>query len=424
MKEDLLQFIWKFKLLNQQNLTTLDGEQLEVISSGLENNADGPDFLNARVKIGSQVWAGNVEIHVNSTDWIKHKHSTNPKFKNLILHVVYKHDVEIEELTFQKTPTLELTGKLNNELLSRYLELMSSQLWVPCANRISEVSELNIKLWLQRLLVERLERRTQFIDSILEENQYDWNQAFMEVLFRSFGFKKNADTMQLLANKIGYQALKSELETDDYSLDALIIGSSGFLPETANHFYIVSLIQRFQFQKAKYKIEPLKAAQWIKGGVRPGNQPFTRLIQLLSFLKSIDFPFLNLFGSPIKEKDIENHCTKPSGYWSSHTKIEHPSIQGVSKIGKVSMQSVLINGILPFQFYYARYTKNEALADNVLETFSDLKSEENSIITKWKSLGLKSNNAFDSQALLELKNNYCSEKKCLICAIGNQILKR
>ena len=423
MKEELLHFIWKFKLIDNQKLQTLSGISISIIQPGLENNSDGPDFLNARVKIGNEEWVGNVEIHINSSDWLKHNHSDNPKYKNIILHVVYFEDKEIEELTFQKTPTLELKGKLSLKLIDHYQSLMTNRKWIPCQDEIKTVDDFIVNSWLDRLLIERIERKTEFVQSIFEKSSFDWNQTFFVVLCRGFGFKKNAEGFSILANRIGFKVLQKEYNHGAESVEALFLGTAGFLPESSNHFYIQKLIKLFTYHKSKYSIEVMESKLWVRGGVRPANQPFVRIIQLINFLVSLGRPLLELIGNQILVETQKVLKTDSSGYWKSHDRIENPKVNGIRPMGEKSVDGILINSILPFQFFYARWIKDKNLMNKSTELFETISPEENVIITNWKSIGIKAKSAGKTQSLIELKNNYCSEKKCLFCNIGSQILK-
>jgi len=423
VKEELLHFIWKFKLKAGQQLQTLTGESINIVHSGVENNSDGPDFLNARVKIGNEEWIGNVEIHINSSDWYKHKHSDNPKYKNIILHVVYFEDKEVEELTYQKIPTLELKGKLSLKLIDQYKNLMTNRKWIPCQDEIKTVDDFIINSWLDRLLIERIERKTEFVQSIFENSGFDWNQTFFEVLCRGFGFKKNAEGFNTLANRIGFTAFQKEKELSSENIEALFLGTAGFLPEVSNHFYIQKLCRLFAYQKSKYGIEVMESKLWIKGAVRPANQPFVRIIQLINFLISIDRPLLEIIGTQILTEISSGLKMNSIGYWKSHDRIEQPKVNGIKSMGDKSVDGILINSILPFQFFYAKWIKDENLMNKSIDLFEGIRPEENTIVKSWESIGVKAVSAGKTQSLIELKNSYCSEKKCLFCSIGSKILK-
>ena len=407
----------------EQQLQTLSGESITIVHSGIENNSDGPDFLNARVKIGNEEWVGNVEIHINSSDWSKHKHSDNPKYKNIILHVVYCEDQEIEELTFQKISTLELKGKLSLKLIDQYKNLMTNRKWIPCQDDIQTVDDFIVNSWLDGLLVERIERKTEFVQSIFEKSGFDWNQTFFEVLSRGFGFKKNAEVFNTLANRIGFTAFQKEKEISSENIEALFLGTAGFLPEVSNHFYIQKLSKLFAYQKSKYGIDVMESKLWIKGAVRPANQPFVRIIQLINFLSSIERPLIDLIGTQILTEISSGLKIDSIGYWKSHDRIEHPKVNGIKPMGKKSVDGILINSILPFQFFYAKWIKDENLMNKSIDLFEVIPPEENAIVKSWKSIGFKAKSAGKTQSLIELKNSYCSEKKCLFCSIGSKILK-
>lgn len=419
--EDLIQFIWNTQSYKRSLLTT-DKQDVQVIHQGEVNSADGPDFFNAKVRIGDKLWAGNVEVHTRSSDWLKHGHSENKKYRKLILHVVYFHDVEIDELIYEKVPTVELSQFFDLAQMNKLYELTRNNYWIPCEKEITKISFNAFDSWQKKLLHHRINRKVIDLKQVFTSCEYNWEQAFYTVLLTSYGLKSNSTAMDLLAKRLPYSVLLKERRVGREYLEAIVFGVSGFLPSRSNHFYVNRLIDTFSFQKKKYKIEPMTPDNWKRGGVRPGSQPFVRLVQLTTFLFNAPENLMDLLSENmlVDLKGLFN--SKHSEYWRSHIFFEQPRVNGINRVGKSMRDLILINGMLPFLYFYGDFTKNDYLKKQSVSLYDQLPGEKSKMIENWRSLGVNVKTAAATQGLIELKNEYCSQKKCLFCDIGNQIL--
>ena len=426
MNEEFLYFVWKFSLHSAQ-LTGTQSESIKVLKPGTLNPFSGPDFSNAKIYIDGTVWAGNVEIHYKSSDWIKHGHSTDKAYDSIILHVVYENDVEIEELTFRKIPTVELRGRMNEKVLDRYAKFQKKNAFIPCENEISKVPEIIISSFKDRLLVERLESKSDLILSDLEETNRDWEEVFYRVLMRSFGFKANAEAMHQLSRMLPLRILWKHKHNEE-EFHALLFGVSGLLPSKGDE-YVTRLNTHYFHLKRKWSLESLNPAIWKRSGVRPANFPTLRLAQIASVLLKNEnylFSVLTDLARQNKLNQIKDlFKIEVSQYWRNHVVFsekegKNPYVQ----LGASSLDAVLINGVLPSLFHWSREMGQIENEEKALELYYSIKGEENSVIKKWRKLGISVKSSRDSQALLQLKNIYCSNKKCLLCHVGGYLLKR
>ena len=423
MKEDFLHYIWKYKLFNTSDLLTQNNEQIEIINFGIHNSDAGPDFFNGKVKIGKTKWAGNIEIHINSSDWIKHQHQSDKAYDNVVLHVVYNHDGNIIDKDGNPLPTLELKELLNEALIYKYNSLIQSKDWIPCGQQIRMVDEFVINLWLNRLAIERLERKTIAIEETLKLNKNNWEETFYQYLFKYFGLKINEHPFELLAKNTPLKLIEKHNKLS--SIESLLYGQSGYLEESITDDYYNKLKIEYQFLKTKFNLTPLDKSLWKLLRLRPNNFPVIRIAQLAKLLCNRP----RLFAVIIKAESVkelqELFNVHVSEYWNSHYQFgEKGKNSTPKKLGINTVNNILINVVVPFIFVYGRSTQNEQLISKSLMILENIKAENNSIIRNWAELGLKPNNAMETQSLIELKNNYCSQKKCLNCSIGNQIIQQ
>ena len=422
MKEDFLHYIWKYKLFNTSNLITQNSEQIEIISFGIHNTDAGPDFFNGKVKIGKAIWAGNIEIHINSSDWLKHKHQVDKAYDNVVLHVVYNNDTVINDKDGNELPTIELKGLIDENLINKYNNLVQSKDWIPCGNQIKTVDEFTINSWINRLAIERLERKSAEIQETLKLNKNNWEETFYQYLFKYFGLKVNALPFELLAKNTSLKII--EKHNSLFSIEALLYGQAGYLDEEIKDEYFIKLKKEYRFLKSKFDLAPLDKSLWKLLRLRPANFPSIRISQLANLLSNHSRLFSKIIETD-SVKDLQEHFrVQASDYWSTHYQF------GVvvkdkknKKIGTNTINNIIINVIVPFTFVYGKAKQNEALVNKSLNLLENIKAENNSIIKNWTELGIKSTNAMQTQSLIELKNNYCSQKKCLNCSIGNQIIQ-
>ncbi|MFH2096366.1 MAG: DUF2851 family protein [Bacteroidota bacterium] len=420
MNEAFFQYLWERKLFRHQGIITDTGEKIIIVHPGKKNTDAGPDFLNARIKIGNTIWAGNVEIHKKSSDWYHHRHHTDPAYSNVILHVVEKNDRQVMRDNGEIIPAIELV--YDQKIEGRYRRLLESSSWVACAKELPETDPFIICFWLTALLVERLEEKTGKIRTVLLENRNDWEETFYRILARNFGFRLNSEPFEMLACKTPLKYI-SRLKYHPLKVEALLLGQAGFLAETyLFEDYYTALKKEYGFLSAKYSLKALPAHTWKFSRSRPANFPTIRLAQFASLLCNAD----RLFSKIIEMSSIEGLYklfeVKASAYWNTHYHFDKISHNREKVLGRDSINILLINTVIPFIFLYGQIRDDEYLKERALSFMEQIPPEKNSITAGWETAGVKSSNAADSQALLQLKSNYCNQKKCLNCQIGNKLI--
>lgn len=422
MNEDLFQYLWKNALFLPQNLKTTKGEQVTVINTGIHNTDAGPDFLEAKIKIGNTIWVGNVELHLKTSDWQKHKHHTNPIYANIILHVVYENDNVAQE--HQAFETLELKNNLPQELIEKYYHTFSLVTQIPCGKRATDAPPIVWKLWEERLLAERFERRKAEWQQLWQAQKNDWRKLLYYRLAANFGFKTNRDAFLQLALSIPLNIL--EKHSDNLQqIEAILFGQSGLLQTCKHDDYTQKLEREYNFFRRKYELTPLLPTIWKFLRLRPSNFPTIRIAQFAQVIYSNK----NLFAKFMEIKKVDELIpllqVTASSYWNNHYKLGEISTDNTPKnIGTDAINNIAINTIAPMQYIYAQLQGNNNLLESSRALLSTTKSENNNIIKEWKSLGIKSHSADTSQALIELYDQYCAAKKCLQCSIGNSLMKR
>ncbi|WP_428328910.1 DUF2851 family protein [Mucilaginibacter sp.] len=422
--EDFLHYVWKFRLFERAGLQTNDGEELEIFSAGLPNSDSGPDFQNARVRIGQTVWAGNVEVHLSSSDWKKHNHHTDDAYNNVILHVVYRDDEPLILTNGRHVPTLELQNRISDNLYQRYHHLIyGNQSIIPCEANIGSVDGLTLHNWLTRVLVERLEKKSAAVIDALNINRGDWEETFYQFLAANFGFKINALPFELLAKSLP-QIILAKHKNSAMQIEALIFGQAGFLKADIKDEYPQKLKNEYEFLQKKYKLTPIENHLWKFMRLRPPNFPTIRLAQFAALIVNSN----HLFSKILDIKDVKDLRELFAGitvnpYWETHYRFDVESAALSKNMGDASVDIILLNTLALFLFSYGKHTQQQHYVSRSLKLLELLPNEKNNIIADFVNLGVKINTAFESQALLELKNNYCDYKKCLHCGVGNKILK-
>ena len=422
MNEDFLHYIWKYKLLFFNNLKTEDGQIIQVVSQGFHNYDAGPDFFNARIKIDDTLWAGNVEIHLKSSDWYLHKHNMDKKYDNIILHVVYDNDTDIYRTNNEKIPVVSIKNRFDESLLLRYKTLLANKSWVPCEKSIAELPLHFINIWKEKLIIERLIRKTADIERRLSVTKNDWEQVFYEHLCRNFGFKVNATAFEMLARALPQKYIAKHSDSP-LQTAALLFGQAGFLSDTLPEAYPLELYKEYLFLKAKYSLTPIDASLWNFLRIRPQNFPYIRLAQLASLLRKEPFLFSKILD--IKQPGEVYGLFKVNihEYWNSHFTFAKGTNKKETGIGAQSIWNIAINTVVPFLFAYGHVKKEIRFKEKAFEILEKIPPEDNAIVKKWKVCGLAAISAYDTQALIELKNNYCNHKKCLSCMIGDKLLR-
>ncbi len=423
IREDFLHYLWRTKAFNFDDLTTFDGIPIQIIDFGEYNTDAGPDFLNARIQIGSTLWAGNVEMHVKASEWLKHKHQEDRAYDNVILHVVFENDEIICRKNGEAITTLELRKRIPPNLSSQYLRLLNSETWIPCQYHFLGISDITKSLWIDRLLVDRLEGKMMDLSKALTDNGQHWEMTFYHRLARNFGSKINSEPFELLAQKTPLLTLAKH-KNSLFQIEALLFGQAGFLQEDYVDDYPKELKKEYLFLQKKYNLTPLLPVIWRFMRLRPANFPTVRLAQFAALIHHSTHLFSKVLEAGTLEttqqlfKDIE-----VSEYWQSHYKFDKASKPQLKKLGQSTIDLFTMNTVVPFLFFYGREKGLKEYENRALLFLEQLAPESNHIIDKWQELKFKPKNAYQTQALLELKRNYCDEKRCLQCAIGNQILK-
>jgi hypothetical protein len=422
--EDFLHYVWKFRLFDRINLLTTQGEELEIYSAGLHNTHAGADFQNARIRIGETTWAGNAELHLSSSDWQRHGHTADNAYDNVILHVVYRDDEPLFRTDGRRVPTLELKDRISPDLYNRYHNLIfGAKTIIPCEARIAAIDGLTMQNWLTRILVERLEKRSEAVIATLNLNRGDWEETFYQFLAANFGFKTNALPFELMAKSLP-QNILAKHKNNPMQIEALIFGQAGFLNENFTDEYPRSLKKEYEFLKKKFNLTPIESHLWKFLRMRPQNFPTIRLAQFSALVVKSN----HLFSKVLETKEVKAlrdlfNNIEINDYWETHYRFDKESKPVGKHLGAASVDTILLNTVAVFLFSYGRHLQQQYFISRSLKLLENIPGEQNSIMTDFANLGLKINTAFESQALLELKNNYCDYKKCLQCGVGIKILK-
>lgn len=422
VNEDFLQFIWEHNLFVPNGLKTISGETLEIISTGKRNFDSGPDFFNARIRIADTEWAGNIEVHKKSSDWEKHNHHHDKAYNNVILHVVETADKPVCRENGIPVPVLEICYPL--ALKENYEHLMDSQGWVACSNQFFRVDPLLLRIGFNRLMIERLESKTGEIQARLREVNNDWGEAFYRSLAAMFGFRVNAQPFEMVSKYLP-SGILAKHKNSLMQTEALIFGCAGMLNEEfPGDTYYTTLSDEFSFLSKKYSLQAIEPHLWKFLRLRPVNFPTIRISQFAALIyKSKGLLSKILEAGSVDEVD-SFFRVNASDYWTNHYRFGKESEKKSKKeLGTESINILIINVVIPFLFVYGSIQDKPFLKDRALEFLEKLPSEHNSVISGWEKLGIKARNAFESQALLQLKKHYCDNRNCLKCQIGVKILK-
>jgi hypothetical protein len=420
MKEDLIHLVWKLKKFDFNNLTTTDGEKLQIKKFGFHNKNAGPDFLNGEIIVGDTKWVGHIEMHINSSDWNKHKHQDDKAYNNVILHVVYNEDTKIINQSGQQIPTLILNDRISQHTINNYEKLSQNLDWIPCAKSISKVDDIKKVIFLEKVLIERLQKKCARIYEILEHTHNDWEGTLYRLLLKYFGLKVNGSAFEQLAHVTPYPYIK-KLSDKSIALEALLLGQAGLLSNPSDQ-YISQLRTEYNHYKNKYQLVPMTGVEWRFSKLRPANFPPIRIAQIAQLYHKSP----QLFNDILKAKNINDIYimldVTASDYWTTHYLPGKTSESKTKKIGQSTKELIAINVVVPLLFSYGQKTDNDIYKDKAISLLENIKAENNSIIREWKGLGMKTKSAFDSQSLIQLKNEYCNNFNCLNCQIGQTIL--
>ncbi|WP_108867028.1 DUF2851 family protein [Aquimarina aquimarini] len=423
MTEDFLQYLWKHKKLELTDLKTTKGEELILQQVGLHNTRQsGPDFFNARLIIKEQKWAGNVEVHIKSSDWYVHNHECDPMYDNVILHVVWEDDMDIYRKDNSVIPTLQLKDYTDQKVLTRYRKIIQTNntQWIKCSKQLPAVSDFIITNWQERLFVERLEKKSILILELLKKSENDWEAVFFKLLAKNFGLQINGEAFLSLANSVDFSIVR-KCTNSLSSIEALFFGQAGLLENDSEEEYLQILRREYSFLQNKFKINREGVLPFHFFRLRPSNFPTIRLAQLaMLYFRNHHFFDTIIRAQTVKEfYDFFN--VSLNGFWENHYTFEKKSKAKTKRLTKSFVDLLLINTIIPVKFVYAK-SLGKSPEEEVFKLISQLSYEKNKIIDNFITLKVPVENAMHSQAMIQLKTMYCNQKACLKCAIGNYLL--
>lgn len=411
MKEDFIYYLWENRLLHL-DLTTTEGYEIVILSVGIRNLDSGADYNNARIKIGGTLWAGQVEIHVRSSDWYRHNHQDDNNYNNVILHVVYECDNKSPPI-----PTLEVKGKFDIGLLQNYEAFLNSRKWIPCEDFIGGAHCFAINSWLDRMLVEHLEKECKDLDFRLKNNHDDWEQTFYQRFMRYFGLKVNNDAFEYLSRVLPLNLLLKHLDNDIY-VEAMMFGCAGFLDDDFEEPYPNLLKREFRMLKSKFGLRTVPISNWKFLRLRPPNFPTIRIAQISKIIIKNGAMFSKIRDSNSIEEIIELFDVELDVYWNNHFQFDKISGSVKKKnLGKTAVELSMINSVVPMLFYYGKYHLSERHVEKAMSYLEQLEAEDNLIIRNFQKCGLMFQNAFQTQAALYMYKHYCRRRRCLECRI-------
>lgn len=421
MQEEFLHHIWYHQVLVPIDLYTTQKESLQILHKGDYTQQAGPDFFNAQIVIGNQKWAGNIEIHIQSSDWYLHHHEQDSNYDNVILHVVWEHDVDVFRKDNTAIPVLQLKDYIPKETLLQYEQLRRKKSWINCEESITAIPQFIVSHWKERLYLERLEQKVVPILQELEQNAFDWEQTFFLFLAKNFGLNTNGEAFYVLAKSIPFSIVRKERE-NLMGLEALFFGQANLLSSAPEDIYGKELCSTYSYLKNKYGLQT-SAANMVFFRLRPDNFPTIRIAQLAMLYHKQESLFAKIIACRTRSEILEILEISVSQYWYTHYNFERDSKPKDKKLSKSFIDLLLVNTIVPMQFAYQQYIKHNFSGD-VLDILEQVAPEKNTIIDHFKNIGIDAKNVLESQALIQLKKEYCDANKCLHCAIGLHLLKK
>jgi hypothetical protein len=417
MTEKLLHYIWQFQQFNKTDLVTIDGEKIEIIFPGSLNKDQGPDFSDAKIKIGNTLFAGSVELHLHTSDWNKHHHQQDSNYKNVILHVVFTNDLSQNH----DLPVLELEHRIPKLVLEKYVRFMEAVSFIPCETSITQVKDIIWTSWKERLIAERLTRKAQVILWLLKETTGHWEETFWWLLAGTFGMKVNREAFESLARTVPVN-LFAKHKNSIHQLEAFLLGQAGLLKQTFNEDYPQLLQREYRFLQKKYNLKPSYVpVHFLR--MRPQNFPTVRLAQLAMLIHQSDHLFSKVLETDDLKKVRQWLSVTASDYWHYHYRLDEPSVYNKKSLGADMIDTIIINTLVPVLFAYGLHKNEEPYKLKALHWLENTVAEKNTITNGFSKNNIVHTNAYDTQALIELKNEYCSGKRCLECSVGNFLLK-
>jgi hypothetical protein len=422
MQEVFIHYLWKFRLYDHADLCTVGGQRILVQEPGMTNRNAGPDFFTARVQLDDTLWAGNVEIHLKSSDWKRHGHSSDPAYGNVILHVVYEYDIPVYRSDGSLIPTLELRDRIDLKQYDNYLALLANMHYIPCEKQARLVEPVIWSSWLLRMAIERFEERAVPLIQRLVHRQYDWEQVFYECLAGNFGFHVNREPFEQVASLTSFRLL---LKHHDrlFSIEALLFGQAGLLNRHVKDEYPRQLRKEYLFLRRKYGLVPIDMQRWKFMRLRPANFPSLRMAQFAALIHHSSHLFSKVLETGTKEELKKLFMPEVSSYWHTHFRFDKASVVSVKTLGESAVGNILVNTVCLFLFLYGQHKKQEDYVKKSLDLLEEIPAEDNRVIRRFADFGIRPENALQSQALLHLKSRYCDRKRCLECAVGINLVR-
>jgi hypothetical protein len=424
MKEEFLHFVWKYGLFNKSRLFDNEGNQITVVNPGIYNRDSGPDFFNARIKAGSTEWAGNVEIHVKSSDFYSHGHHTDHAYDNVILHVVSINDTDVLDSSGRLLLTVEI--ETDENVYDKYSEMISNPRIIACQGSLRGIDRFFVRHWLLSVLVGRLKSKSEYVRSLLDETGNDWEETFYRMIMKYFGFRVNSEPFSRLASVLPFRIIKKHLD-NRLQVEALLYGCGGMLDEgifreAVKDTYFKELAREFRILASKYSLKPMHGWIWKFSRLRPVNFPTIRISQLAGMLTFTPGLFSRVIETADCDKLRSFFRVSASGYWNCHYAFGKEARAIPKKTGDVLEDILIINVIAPVIFSYGEVKSERLFTERAVSIIENTGPEDNSILREWKELGLEARDAIESQALIHLRNEYCCRRRCLECSIGARVI--
>ncbi len=418
-----MQYVWQHRLFDGVGLTTVDGRPLRIIDNGRLNTDAGPDFFNAKISIDGCVWAGNVEIHRRASDWRRHNHHLDSAYDTVILHVVEVADASVCRTNGEEIPTLVLA--CSPSFKTDYESLVAYSATQSCAPHIESLGSMVVADWISSLAIERLQAKSQRLHDWLKLYKGNWEEVCYIAVARSLGFGINSDAFERLARSLPLIFMQKHADSL-VQVEAFLFGQAGMLieGEYPDDAYYNRLVSEYSFLKNKFGLTPLNRESWKFFRLRPVNFPHRRLALLAQYIHR----GFNLFSQICEATDEEAlrrlFKAELSGYWSTHYLFAHESPETKAVLGESAIDIVLINAVAPLLYAYGMYIGDEAMGDRAFMLLESLRPEKNAIVRRFSDIGIRATNAMESQAVIQLYNEYCQTHKCLYCRIGHKLLSR
>lgn len=421
--EKLMQYVWKHRLWRSEDMVTNTGKKVRVVDPGLLNTDAGPDFFNAKIEIDGHMWVGNVEMHYRATDWKRHRHDSDKAYDSVILHVVAKDDAPVRRTNGELIPQLVL--EVSPQFNADYASLVGATIEVPCAEKIKQVPHLTIVEWVEGLAFERLHGKVERIHQLLDSFNGSWEDVCYVTLARNFGFGINNDAFERLARRTPLRLLGKHSDSV-LQIEALLFGQAGMLDaqKPGMDSYYNQLCTEYAFLSNKFQLTPMEKESWKLFRIRPQNFPYRRIAMLAQFIEG-GFRMMNRILEAEGEKEMRALFeVELSGYWTKHYTFGKPNERATATLSRSSIDIILINTVAPLLYAYGELTGNYEMTDKAIKLLEDLRAESNSIVSHFVAYGIDCPDALTSQALVQLKREYCDARKCIYCKIGHHLLSK